>query len=150
MVKDIIYPVPLLEQDPSLPTQDGSIGMEMRYSSEFVKTERSTSPSLEQVDADTLVLHISSAELVIPEGNEPLLSTPYWCTAFNIVFTSDHLVASRACWYWRAGLIATITIAARIAMRPMTRRISMRVKPCLCLFVFLIRINLVINFVINC
>src|SRR3989338_3188792 len=59
-----------------------------------------------------------------------LLSIAYWYVALMMVFTSLWRWALREEASWRVGLIATMTIEARIAMIPMTSKSSMRVKPC--------------------
>jgi hypothetical protein len=72
---------------------------------------------------------ISVDDAVIPDGNIPLLSIEYCDTALRIVLTAEFLEALRVSPSCLAGLIATITIPARIAIAATTRRISISVNP---------------------
>ncbi|TSC68737.1 MAG: hypothetical protein G01um101456_519 [Parcubacteria group bacterium Gr01-1014_56] len=68
--------------------------------------------------------------IVTPEQvNIPLLSAIFCPIALRIVCTLLWRCALRAWANWRAGLMAIITIAASIAIIPMTIMSSMRVNP---------------------
>src|SRR3989344_3942563 len=59
----------------------------------------------------------------------PLLSVMRWPIAFKICSTLDCRCVLRACANCLDGLIAMITAPARIAIMPMTMRISISVNP---------------------
>src|SRR5438128_483651 len=96
---------------------------------------RFTPPIEAHVVGSTLDWQMNLGEVVgialfVPApGKLPLLSIAYWYTAFRMVFTSERRCALRASPSCLVGLIATMTIEARIAMIPMTSRSSMRVNP---------------------
>ena len=73
------------------------------------------------------VSHIGVRVVVIDDGKTPWSMT-YWLAALYIVFMSLFLCASLALPSCLAGLMATMTIPANMAMMATTRRISRRVK----------------------
>ena len=64
----------------------------------------------------------------IPIERDPNSTEMDNIAAFKLLMRCE----SRPCANWRAGLIAINTIAARIAIKPITTRISISVKPRVC------------------
>jgi hypothetical protein len=105
----------------------GSSGIAVTYLPPAVRTERSTRPVHDVVATDEEQISVGTS--VIPDGRIPLLSTEYCVIALRIVLTAEFLEALRVSPSCLAGLIATITIPARIAIAATTRRISISVNP---------------------
>lgn len=103
----------------------GSNGIEVRYFSFRVSTDKSISPV--QVPP---VLQISVGVVVIVAGIVPLVSIAYWYVALRIVLTLAFLWASRVSARFLPGLIAIMTMAANIPSKATASNISMSVKPC--------------------
>jgi len=97
----------------------GSEGIPGRY---FPKT------LLQRIDRPELLILVED-DVIASALMSPLLSTEYCPIALRIAFTLLSRWALFACRNCRAGLMATSTIPARIAMIPITMRISMSVKP---------------------
>ncbi len=91
------------------------------------RIERSIQP-----DGWLLLLHIYVAVVGRLRPVRLPLSMRYWLTALYIVFMSLLRSASLLVPSCLAGLMATMTIPANIAMMATTRRISRRVKALLC------------------
>ena len=76
-----------------------------------------------------VVVAVGRSSQPLTTVHTPLLSASRWPIAFNIALTLLMRWELRACANCRAGLIAMMTIAAKIAMMPMTTRTSIRVNP---------------------
>ncbi len=114
----IVYPAV-----PVVAVISGSCGIAVKYFSLDVKTDKSISP------VHGAAWQTAVAVVVIVEGKVPLLSIEYWYTALRMVLTSARRWAFRVSPNCLVGLMAIITIPAKIAMAATTRRISRRVKP---------------------
>src|ERR1044072_563702 len=95
--------------------QDGSIGSEAMYLPLVVTVLRSTRLADVQVAGAVPGLHISAALVPMALGTLPLLSSEYWYTAFRMVVTSACRWALRVSPRFLPGLMAMITIPARMA-----------------------------------
>src|SRR5262245_30659442 len=98
----------------------------MYFGTRQLARSRSPAPEPMVLEADVMVGH----EVL----SMPLLSARFWPIAFRIVLRLAWRWVLRAWANCFAGLIATMTMAARMAMMPMTMRISMRVKPFIAVF----------------